>query len=80
MIWTKRLPRWTTLLNEILEVNQSLQIQREAYKKATQWERYAIQKTGKQTKERYNRLVGAYRRNVKEELDDYGKEVVEALF
>lgn len=79
MIWTKPLPRWTTLLNEILELDRSLQIQREAYKKATTWERYEIQKTGKQTRERYNRLVGVYKRNIKEEVDD-GKEVVEALF
>ena len=79
MIWTKKIPRWTTLLNEILELDNSLHIQRKAYKTATQWERYDIQKTGQQTRERYNRLVGVYKKNIKEEFDDFGRKVVDAL-
>ena len=73
--------RLETLPPEIEELQTSLKIQRNNYtnEKST-WRKHEIKLTGTQTKKRLNRLKGVYKRKSKENLDDWGSEVVDNLF
>jgi hypothetical protein len=67
-------------LDEIKHLNNSLDLMRNRYRKASYYERQQIIKQAESVKQQIKGKTIQYKIHVKENLDDNGREVVDALF
>lgn len=67
-------------LGEIFDLQESLKIMRKNYKTLGHYDKVEMEKNAKTIKERIKKQTTQYKIYCKQRTDDFGREVVEALF